>query len=267
MAHAYPVPAHRERDQVSGGMVIRRSRHAQQFVTVPNELARNTSLSFRARGLLVMLLSLPDGWQVTTTQLGEENPEGRDAIRTALRELRDAGYARVLNSQDERGRWHRQTEVYDTPQPAEAREAVAKPSPRGRVSSPRPDQGELESAQVAPKTAQPSSGKPVLIQNTDNEHGREKHGSSERGPAQTSARGKPRASRADSFTDEAIIASIRRACSIIFGEADEKLMEDEQALELWDDKTTPGQMIGDPVSYFMKIFGDGQSIDTYLQAV
>ena len=103
--------------------IIHRSRHAQQYVIVPNAIARNGRLSFRARGLLVMLLSLPPDWHVTTDQLAEDNPEGRDLIRRAMAELRDAGYVRAQREQDGKGRWRTRLEVFDTRQPDATRPA------------------------------------------------------------------------------------------------------------------------------------------------
>lgn len=100
----------------SGRVVIHRSRHAQQYVVIANVTARDARLSFRARGLLVMLLSMPGDWAISAASLAEDNPEGRDAIRTALRELRDAGYAKYVKERDERMRWRTRIEIFDTPQ-------------------------------------------------------------------------------------------------------------------------------------------------------
>jgi hypothetical protein len=83
------------------GIIIHRSRHTQQYVVVPNAIARNTRLSFRARGLLVMLLSLPPEWHVTTDQLAEDNPDSRTAVRAAMRELRESGYVEVHREQSD----------------------------------------------------------------------------------------------------------------------------------------------------------------------
>ena len=79
------------------GIVIHRSRHAQEYVVVPNGVARDKRLSFLARGLLVMLLSLPPDWHVTTDMLAEDNPDSRTGIRAAMRELREAGYVQLLS--------------------------------------------------------------------------------------------------------------------------------------------------------------------------
>lgn len=99
------------------GVVIHRSRHAQQYVVVPNAIARNTRLSFRARGLLVMLLSLPPEWHVTTDRLAEDNPDSRTAVRDAMVELRRAGYVQLLSERGRDGCTRRHLEVFDTPQP------------------------------------------------------------------------------------------------------------------------------------------------------
>lgn len=85
------------------------------YVVVQNALVRDRRLSFRARGLLVHLLSMPPGWKTSSARLVRETTEGRDAIRTAIRELEQAGYVRHSRRQDERGRWASEWIVYDTP--------------------------------------------------------------------------------------------------------------------------------------------------------
>jgi hypothetical protein len=97
------------------GIVIHRSRHAQEYVVVPNGVARDKRLSFLARGLLVMLLSLPPDWHVTTDMLAEDNPDSRTGIRAAMRELREAGYVQLLSERGKDGRTRRHLEVFDTP--------------------------------------------------------------------------------------------------------------------------------------------------------
>lgn len=62
------------------------------FTQVPNEWVRDANLSHRARGVLLVLMSHRSGWEVTTEHLIRNGTEGRDAIRTAIRELVDQGY-------------------------------------------------------------------------------------------------------------------------------------------------------------------------------
>lgn len=62
------------------------------FTITPNARVRDGNLSLRARGLLTLLLSHRVGWEITIDSLVRENPEGRDAIRKAVRELEQRGY-------------------------------------------------------------------------------------------------------------------------------------------------------------------------------
>jgi hypothetical protein len=128
------------------GVTIHRSRHAQEYVIVPNAIARNRRLSFRARGLLVMLLSLPPDWHVTVDQLAEDNPDSRTGIRAAMRELREAGYVQLLSERGKDGRTRRHLEVFDIPQPNADTPRLVPPAktpvPAGRTKRRIPTVGE-----------------------------------------------------------------------------------------------------------------------------
>ncbi len=86
--------------------------------SVPIQLTRDRRLSFRARGIAIRLLSNAPGFRMTATDLARESPnEGRRAVLTAMKELRALGYAQVVRSQGERGRWHTVTRIFGIPQP------------------------------------------------------------------------------------------------------------------------------------------------------
>lgn len=80
-------------------MRIRRSKLTRNFVQVPNTTARDERLSHMARGILVDLLSRPDGWEATADEMwrasvkrhGKASP-GRRAFRAAFAELKEYGY-------------------------------------------------------------------------------------------------------------------------------------------------------------------------------
>lgn len=96
-------------------MNITRAPRRRGFVIIPNRAVEDTRLSYRARGVLAYLLSRPDGWQTDSDRLAEQAPEGRDAVRTALRELEGAGYLRRTKRQGDGGRWITETVVTDDP--------------------------------------------------------------------------------------------------------------------------------------------------------
>lgn len=67
---------------------------------VPNDTARDKTLSFRSRGILALLLSHDDGFNITADGVAKEGTEGRDAVRTSFKELETAGYLRRTKVRD-----------------------------------------------------------------------------------------------------------------------------------------------------------------------
>jgi hypothetical protein len=63
-----------------------------QFTQIPNAWLRDARLSFKARGLLSLVMSHTQGWSLTIGQLATQNQEGKDAIRSAIAELEQFGY-------------------------------------------------------------------------------------------------------------------------------------------------------------------------------
>lgn len=96
-------------------MKITRARRRQNFTVIPNEAIDDERMSFRARGLLAYLLSRPDGWTTSAERLASVATEGRDAVRTALREIEDAGYLRRTVSRVG-GRFASDWQVVDEPE-------------------------------------------------------------------------------------------------------------------------------------------------------
>lgn len=62
------------------------------YVMIDRRPIDNPRLSFRAKGVLTYLLSRPDGWEVNIGDLENHGVEGRDALRSTLTELREAGH-------------------------------------------------------------------------------------------------------------------------------------------------------------------------------
>jgi hypothetical protein len=75
-------------------MPLVRGFHAfdDHFTQIPNEWLRDSRLTFKARGLLAMLLSHSEGWSLSMAAIAEQNQEGKDAIRSAIAELQEFGY-------------------------------------------------------------------------------------------------------------------------------------------------------------------------------
>lgn len=71
---------------------IFRQQRESNFTYVPNELLHDPSLSWKAKGLLVFILSLPNDWELNTAHLKTKSTDGADAVYSGLKELCDARY-------------------------------------------------------------------------------------------------------------------------------------------------------------------------------
>ena len=99
-------------------MAVFRIERTRDYTVMSNHHLRNEKLSLKAKGLLSMMLSLPDDWNYTTRGLAKICKEGVDAIGGALRELESAGYIVRHQLRDRYGRIS-DTEyvIYEQPQP------------------------------------------------------------------------------------------------------------------------------------------------------
>ena len=99
-------------------MAVFRIERTRDYTVMSNHHLRNANLSLKAKGLLSMMLSLPEDWNYTTRGLAKICKEGVDAIGAALRELEAAGYIVRHKLRDRQGRIS-DTEyvIYEQPQP------------------------------------------------------------------------------------------------------------------------------------------------------
>lgn len=91
---------------------IHRKKLTDNFTVLPNALLQDKRLSFKARGILCLMLSLPQNWQTHSSWIQEQGLEGREAVQSALAELEALGYLqRNPEKDDQTGRflgnvWH-----------------------------------------------------------------------------------------------------------------------------------------------------------------
>ena len=73
-------------------MAVFRVERTRDYTVMCNHHLKDSGLSLKAKGLLSMMLSLPDEWNYSTRGLAAICKEGVDAIGKALKELEQAGY-------------------------------------------------------------------------------------------------------------------------------------------------------------------------------
>ena len=82
-----------------------RVRRSGGYTVLPNGILRDTGLSLKTKGLFAIILSLPEDWDYSVAGLATVAGCGRDAIRTALGEMAQAGYLTRTRSQGAGGKF------------------------------------------------------------------------------------------------------------------------------------------------------------------
>lgn len=86
-------------------MAVFRVEKTKDFTIMSNYHLRDKNLSLKAKGLLSQMLSLPEEWDYTLAGLACINKESKDAIRSAVNELEQAGYITRRQTTTEGGRF------------------------------------------------------------------------------------------------------------------------------------------------------------------
>jgi predicted transcriptional regulator len=69
----------------------------------------------KAKGLLAVCLSLPDDWDYSINGLVAICKESITAVRNAMKELEQHGYMKINKLQNEKGHFHYEYVIYETP--------------------------------------------------------------------------------------------------------------------------------------------------------
>ena len=100
-------------------MAVFRIEKARDYTVMSNHHLRDQSLSLKAKGLLSMMLSLPEEWNYTIRGLASICKEGTDSIGSALKELERTGYIVRNRLRDSKGKiLDVEYVIYETPHPA-----------------------------------------------------------------------------------------------------------------------------------------------------
>ena len=138
-------------------MAVFRIEKTRDYTVMSNHHLKDRTLTLKSKGLLSMMLSLPDEWNYTTRGLAAICREGVDSIGAALKELETHGYIRRTQLRDEKGKiTDTEYVIYEMPQceppssPGTSLPGTAKPYTEN------PDMG-------IPDTAEPCTENPAQL--------------------------------------------------------------------------------------------------------
>lgn len=85
-------------------MPVIRVNKTKDYTVMANYHFRDKNLSLKAKGLLSMMLSLPDGWGYSVDGLTKLSADGRDSVMATLKELEKFHYLKRSRVRDEAGK-------------------------------------------------------------------------------------------------------------------------------------------------------------------
>ncbi|AXM89363.1 DnaD domain protein [Anoxybacillus ayderensis G10] len=119
-------------------MGVIRIQKNSNYVVMSKVGLHDDRLSWKAKGLLAYMLSMPDNWIFYNEELMKHSPDGSSTFKAAMNELKEYGYVVRQKVKDEKGKfigW--ETIVYEQPVEDECRKIENRPS-ENRPSENRP---------------------------------------------------------------------------------------------------------------------------------
>lgn len=87
----------------------------RNYTTMSNYHLRDKNLSYKAKGLLSFMLSLPDTWDYSMNGLVSVSKENIGAVRTILHELEENKYLKRTRYQNIKGQFQYEYTIYEYP--------------------------------------------------------------------------------------------------------------------------------------------------------
>ena len=101
-------------------MSVFRINKTQNYTVMSNHHFKEKKMSLKAKGLLSLMLSLPDDWDYSISGLATLSKDGKDSIMSALAELEKFGYLTRKRLTDDKGRFAGvEYNIFEVPQPKE----------------------------------------------------------------------------------------------------------------------------------------------------
>ena len=97
-------------------MNIKRIQKSKNYSIISNDILRRKDLSLKAKGLMSLILSLPDSWELTVNGLVEIIKESKNTVYSILKELNGFGYVernRITDSTGKVVKW--ELLIYEEP--------------------------------------------------------------------------------------------------------------------------------------------------------
>lgn len=96
-------------------MAIFRVNKNKNYTVMSNYHLKDANISFKAKGLLSMMLSLPDDWDYSIKGIISISKENKTSIQSTLKELEENKYLKRTRKQNEKGQFGYIYDIYEKP--------------------------------------------------------------------------------------------------------------------------------------------------------
>ena len=104
-------------------MAVMRIHKNKNYTVISNVHLRDKRISLKAKGLLTLMLSLPEDWDYSVEGLSSICKENRTAIQSALKELEECHYLKRTRERNEKGQFDCIYNIFEEPQEEQLRHA------------------------------------------------------------------------------------------------------------------------------------------------
>lgn len=96
-------------------MAVLRVNKTSNYTVMSNYHFKEKEMSLKAKGLLSLMLSLPDTWDYSINGLVAICRENETAINSTLKELKEFGYLSITKTRNDRGYFEYTYDIYESP--------------------------------------------------------------------------------------------------------------------------------------------------------
>lgn len=82
---------------------FRAIKESGNFVTVHKNFIHDNNLTFKAKGILLYLLSRPDDWRIYESEILKHTRDGKDSLKSGIKELEEVGYVARTRKRNDKG--------------------------------------------------------------------------------------------------------------------------------------------------------------------
>lgn len=75
----------------------------ERFTALSNKIVRDDRLSWKARGIFLYLFSQSENWEFYEVEVAKHSSDGRDSLRSGLKELEKYGYIKRERTRNDKG--------------------------------------------------------------------------------------------------------------------------------------------------------------------